>query len=72
LYYITGTEPSSPWEWWAQHKVWAVVERGQTTADITVPTVADNLGEPDEFLQMELYGSLPDRPLPTITGRVTD
>jgi len=45
---------------------------GQTTADITVPTVADGVAEPDEFLQMELGGSVPDASLPTVTGRVTD
>jgi hypothetical protein len=45
---------------------------GETTAELTVPTVTDDVAEPDEYIRLELSGSVPGaETLGTVTGRVT-
>ncbi|MFI5845210.1 alpha/beta hydrolase family protein [Catenuloplanes sp. NPDC051500] len=41
---------------------------GATTADFSIPTVADGVAEPDEVVTLHIYGA----DLPALTGTVTD
>jgi hypothetical protein len=48
------------------------VPAGELTGDLTIPTIADNLAEPAEQLRLQLYSSVAEESLGTVTGTVTD
>jgi hypothetical protein len=51
---------------------YAEVVPGDLTADMTIPTITDDLAEPAEQLQLQLFNSVVDEPIGSATGTVTD
>jgi hypothetical protein len=50
----------------------AVLAPGELTAEMIVPTVTDDLDEPDEQVRLDVYVSGAETPFTTVTGTVTD
>nr|WP_221381584.1 hypothetical protein [Actinoplanes polyasparticus] len=49
-----------------------VIPAGESSTELTIPTVTDSLDEPDEQVRLEMYGSTDETPFTTVTGTVTD
>jgi hypothetical protein len=66
-----STEPSRPLSDTYVASV-VMLAPGELTADLIVPTVTDDVDEPDEQVRLEVYVSGVDTPFETVTGTVTD
>jgi hypothetical protein len=51
---------------------YAEVVPGETTSDLTIPTIADDLAEPDEQIRLQLYSTVTEASIGSVTGTVTD
>jgi hypothetical protein len=51
---------------------YAAVTPGELTGDLTVPTIADDVAEPAERVQFQLFSSVAEEPIGSLTGTVTD
>ncbi|MCM4081109.1 hypothetical protein [Paractinoplanes hotanensis] len=52
--------------------VFGVIPAGESSVELTIPTVTDSLDEPDEQVRLEMYGITDETPFTTVTGTVTD
>lgn len=50
----------------------AEVAPGEVTSDLTIPTITDDDAEPDEQIRLQLYSTVAEDSIGSVTGTVTD